>query len=167
MELRDWWICRGRSELTSAVYGYEGEPVDCLVFRSVFAGVSPYLTGWLPEANHRLVDLQEVRQLTEASFTHFFFSYWNIFCVSFIYSWCSPQSNCSQLSKITENQSIKILSLSLSLWFTRHLFGKVYYAFLSCCCNIVPTKQSILSGAFPECIISCFNYTFINSVNWR
>lgn len=85
----------------------------------------------------------------------------------FIYSWCRPQSNCSQLSKITENQSIKILSLSLSLWFTRHLFGKVYYAFLFCCCNIVTTKQSVLSGAFPEYVISCFNYTFINSVNWR
>lgn len=45
MELRDWWTCRVRSELTSAVYGYEGETVDWLVFRSVFAGVSPYFTG--------------------------------------------------------------------------------------------------------------------------
>lgn len=46
MELRDWWTCRGRSELTSAVCGYEGETVDCLVFRSVFAGVES-LFDWL------------------------------------------------------------------------------------------------------------------------
>lgn len=94
------------------------------------------------KSESRIAQLAEVSQLLDMSFVYFFAGiFFKVFHL-FVHD-VAHNLTALWLSEIIVNQSIKILSQSPSLEYTRHLFREVQSAFFCCCCNIVIIKQSV------------------------
>lgn len=94
------------------------------------------------KSESRIARLAEVSQLLEVSFVYFFTGiFFKVFHL-FVHG-VAHNLTALWLPEIIENQSIKILSQSPSLEYTRHLFREVQPAFFCCCYNIVIIKQSV------------------------